>query len=234
MSYISIVVSTVPIPEVGSVPTPPIALHALEVKPIPFVVAKEVIERHHYLHSLPGGTKLSFGVFLNRRLLGALTLGVGGKLSHSLVDGATPDDCLTLTRLWLSDELPFNSESRVLGIVLRALRRHTTLKFLVTYADPAHGHAGTIYQATNWVYTGLSEPMPLYDIGDGIPRHSRSLGHHFGSHNIRYLARYDIQTRLIPQQPKYRYIYFLDPVWRSRLKVKALSYPKKEVAHASD
>ena len=85
-----------------------------------------------------------------------IVLGVGPFNAHKLVEGAEPEDCLTLTRYWLSDDLPKNSESRVLGIVLRSLRRHTHLKFIVTYADPAHGHLGVIYKATNFVYTGLS------------------------------------------------------------------------------
>ena len=41
---------------------------------------------------------------------------------------------------WLSDWLPANSESKVLGVALGELRRHTSVKFLVSYADPAEGH----------------------------------------------------------------------------------------------
>ena len=122
----------------GSRPTSP--LLPLQVKPVPISMAKVLIVRYHYLHSLPSGTCLAFGVFLGNRLLGALTLGVGPRNAHSLVEGARPEDCLVLTRLWLSDVLPTNSESRVLGVVLRSLRRHTKVKFLVSYADPAQGH----------------------------------------------------------------------------------------------
>jgi hypothetical protein len=129
------------------------------------VLAKRLLEREHYLHSLPGGTKLAFGAFSGTRLMGALTLGAGPANAYALVNGATPDDCLTLSRLWLSDELPRNSESRFIGIVIRALKRNTGLSFLVSYADPAQGHLGTIYQATGWVYTGLSQATPLYDTG---------------------------------------------------------------------
>lgn len=133
--------------------------------------------KHHYLHSLPGGTKLAFGALVEGRLLGTITFGFGPQNAYALVDGASPDDCLTLTRLWLSDELPANSESRVIGIILRYLKRYTNIKFLVSYADPTQGHAGTIYQATEWLYTGLSESMPKFDMGDGKLRHSRSLSH---------------------------------------------------------
>jgi len=124
-----------------------------------------LIVRNHYSHSLPGGTKLSFGVILNSRLLGALTFGVGPYLGYKLVNGATPDDAVTLTRLWLSDELPRNSESKVLGIALRSLKRDTSLKFILAYSDPAVGHLGTIYQATTG-FTPDSHPLPRYTISE--------------------------------------------------------------------
>ncbi|MFQ6025899.1 MAG: DNA methyltransferase [Dehalococcoidia bacterium] len=194
------------------------------------MLARDLLVKYHYLHSLPGGTCLAFGVFLGNRLLGALTLGVGPSNVFSLVDGATPDDCLTLTRLWLSDELPYNSESRVLGLVLKSLCRHTGLKFLVSYADPAQGHLGTIYQATNWVYTGLSQATPLYDLGDGQPRHSRSLSHALGTHSVVYLRAKGVAVQLVPQQAKHRYLYFLDRNWRERLRTPELPYPKFDSA----
>ena len=153
---------------------------------------------------------MTFGVFLGQRLLGAIALGVGPFNAHRLVDGAAPADCLTLSRLWLSDELPKNSESRVLGVVVRSLRNHTSLKFLLSYADPAQGHLGTIYQATGWIYTGLSQAMPLYDLGDGRVRHSRSLAHGFGTHSVRHFKAKGISIKVIPQSPKHRYLYFLD------------------------
>ncbi len=227
---VSVRVSTVPTQGTGAGSSPSAALHDLRVLPIPVLVAKQLLCREHYLHSLPGGTKLTFGVFLGSRLLGALTLGAGPFLAYQLVEGAAPDDCLTLTRLWLSDELPVNSESRVIGIVLRALRTHSAVKFLISYADPSHGHFGTIYQATNWLYTGLSEAMSLYDVGDGAPRHSRSVAHAYGTHSVRYLTGQGVPVKLVPQARKHRYVYFIDPAWRSRLRMPELPYPKREAA----
>ena len=204
-------------------------LRSLIVAPIPTAVAREIISRNHYLHSFPGGTILSLGILFGSRLLGAITLGVGPYLGYRLVEGACRDDCVTLTRLWLSDQLPLNSESRVLGMVLRSLRKDTSLKFVVAYSDSAVGHTGVIYQATNWLYTGLSSATPLYDIGDGILHHSRSLAHQLGSHSIRYLTSQGIRPRTVPQSAKHRYIYFLNKVWSSRLAVPVLPYPKKEM-----
>ena len=229
MSAAGVAGSTAPTPGASPGSTPRAALHRVHVAPVPTQIARKFIERHHYLRSLPGGTHLCFGVLLVARLLGAVTLGAGPALAYSLVEGASPKDCMTLSRVVLSDFLPKNSESRVLGVVLRALRKSTDLKFLVTYADPAQGHVGVIYQATGWLYTGLSEAMPLYDLGDGNPRHSRSFSHAFGTHSVAYFASNGVPVTLVPQQAKHRYLYFLDPTWRERLRVPALPYPKKEL-----
>ena len=118
----------------GSIPTP--ALQSLSVRPIPFAIARELLVKEHYLRSFPGGTHLCFGVFCGKRLMGALTLGAGPAQAYALVDGAEPRDCMALTRLWLSDELPANSESLCIGIVLRALKQHTALKFLFPMPIP--------------------------------------------------------------------------------------------------
>ena len=170
---------------------------------------------------------MSLGVFLGKRLTGVLTLGAGPAQINHLVEGARLQDCATLTRLWLSDELPRNAESRVVGVVTRALKRHTGLKFLVSYADPSHGHLGTIYQAAGWLYIGLSHRSPVYDFGDGIPRHSRTLSSFLGTRSTRYLRAHGINAIRVYQEAKHRYIRFLDPSWRRRLNVPVLPYPKE-------
>ena len=210
----------------GGGANPTSALHSFRVVPVPMNVAKGLIVRHHYLHSLPGGSQLAFGVFLEDRLMGAMIIGVGSFNAHSLVEGATANDCSTLSRLYLSDELPKNSESRVIGVVIRSLKKNTDLKFMLSYADPAQGHIGVIYQATGWLYTGLSDAMPLYVLGDGKPRHSRSLAHSFGTHSLEHFRRHGVEVKLVPQDAKHRYICFLDQDWQERLKVPVLPYPK--------
>jgi len=172
---------------------------------------------------------LCFGIFLGERLLGAVTLGAGPYQAYHLVDGAERKDCLVLTRLWLSDELPCSSESRVLGVVARLIHHCTDVKFLISYADPLAGHVGTIYQSAGLLYTGPSSIMSLYDLGDGIARHSRSVAHDYGSHSIEYLGNHGIKVKLVAQSAKHRYLKFLNASWRCRLTVPVLPYPKKEV-----
>jgi hypothetical protein len=225
-SSASMMASTASTQEAGRGSSSTATLHSITVKPAPFSAAKTLLLDHHYLHSFPGGTQLTFGVFVGSRLLGAITLGAGPFLAYQMVEGATPDDCLCLTRLWLSDDLPHNSESRVLGIVLRALRRDTNLKFIVAYSDPSVGHAGVVYQASNWLYTGLSSAMAAYDFGDGVARHSRTVGQILGSHSVKHLRACGLTVKLVPQAAKHRYIYLLDPAWHNQLNVPVLPYPK--------
>ena len=208
----------------GAIPTP--ALQSLTVRPISHRAAKELLVRNHYLHTMPGGTKLAFGIFSGKHLMGAATLGVGPFNAHRLVSGATHVDCICLTRLWLADDLPKNSESRMLAVILRSLARDTSVKFVVTYADPSAGHLGTIYQAGNWTYTGVSGPSVLYDLGDGVGRHSRTFGHSYGTRSLRYLRRQGTQVSPIERPGKHRYLYFLDKAWSDKLQVPVRPYPK--------
>jgi hypothetical protein len=228
MSAGSVMVSTASNHEERAGSTPSLALQSIVVRPIPQMAAKKIIIQNHYLHSFPGCTKLCFGAFMDNRLLGAITFGAGPANAFRLVEGSSIDDCLTLTRLWLSPELPKNSESRIIAISIRYLKKYTKLKFLVTYADPVQGHVGTIYQATGWLYTGLSEATPKFDVGDGIARHSRSFSHALGSHSLKYLSDCGLDIKVIPQLPKHRYIYLLDQSLRSSLHTQILPYPKNE------
>ena len=65
-----------------------------------------------------------------------------------------------------------NNESRVLGLILRALRREGTYKLLVSFADPSAGHVGTIYQASGWTYLGTTDPE-RYFLLHGVRVHSQ-------------------------------------------------------------
>ncbi len=195
-------------------------------------MAAEVIIRHHYLHAMAAGLRLCFGI--RDHMLGAIVPNAGPVGGPKLVEGAGTLDCLTLARLWLDDALPRNSESRALGLLVRALRRHSSVKFLLSYADPVAGHVGYVYQAGNRLYTGLAENQPLLDLGDGVPRHLRSVGSTFGTHSAASFRRCGLPIRFIPLQANHRYVVFVDRTWRDRLHAPVLPYPKKGVVTDRD
>jgi hypothetical protein len=201
----------------------------LEVKPIPGKVARKLCKERHYLHSYPGGALLNFGVFVGHLLLGAVVLGVGPTNVHRLFYGAKNHEVVCLARLWLDDRLGRNSESRVLGTILRVLRRkQITIKALFAYSDPVLGHLGTIYQATGFLYLGESTAMPRYKLPDGSVHHSRSLSHSYGTHSRHHFASFGVDVELVRQAPKHTYVALIDPSWKAKLIRPVLPYPTKE------
>ena len=140
----------------------------------------------------------------------------------------------TLARFWLDDRCGRNSESRMLGVISRLLRRwQNNAKAIVAYSDPQAGHDGAIYKAAGFLYLGLSTAMPLYRLPDGSIHHSRSLSHCFGTHSVKYLRAAGVLVEVVPQEAKYLYVTFLDSEWRQRLRVPVLSSPKQEVSFGS-
>jgi hypothetical protein len=199
---------------------------ALRVQPVRASVVSELVRQQHYLHSMPAAPRACFAVYLDAELVGAMVFTSGPRLGFRLVGGGYPQQAATLARLWLSDVLPANSESRVIGVVLRHLRRHTPWKILLSYADPMAGHVGTIYQATGWLYLGQTAPSSYLDLGDGRLQHPRSVSNRLGSNSVRHLRNTGIRASRQAQPGKFRYVYCLDPHWRWRLTAPVQPYPR--------
>jgi hypothetical protein len=175
---------------------------------------------------MPGVVRSAYGVYLAERLVGAVVLTAGARHAHRLLEGAEPRHVLTLSRFWLADELPPNGESRVLGIVLRSLARSSEAKLVVSFADPAAGHLGVIYQAAGFLYLGQTEAERFLEL-DGRLLHPRSAYERYGSNSARHLRRTGIPVLRRITVPKHRYAYLLDPAWRWRLRRLPQVYPKR-------
>ncbi|MBC7106845.1 MAG: hypothetical protein H5T97_13010 [Firmicutes bacterium] len=130
-------------------PGPPPDARSLEVRPVPFRIARAFVERFHYLGYAPWGARISLGVWHGDRLVGVMLF---GRPSARLEDQR---GTLELTRMVLLDECPRNSESRALGLAARWIRRRMPeIRRLISYADPARGHKGTVYLAAGWRFVG--------------------------------------------------------------------------------
>ena len=83
--------------------------------------------------------------------------------------------------------------------------------FVVSYADTAWGHVGYVYQATNWLYTGMSAKRTDTYQPDGL--HPRA----YNKNNHSNLK----QTR----SPKHRYVYLVGDKRKRKEMLKELNYP---------
>ena len=183
-----------------------------------------MMSERHYLRSMPPAAVACFGVFANGELVGGVVLTTGARHGHRVLAGSNCQDVITLARLYLVDEMPKNAESRVLGVVARELRRRN-IRALLSYADPAVGHAGTIYKAAGWTYLGRGQSTRYLDFGDGSLRHPRSISTQYGTCSPRRLAQMGISAIAVPTEGKHRFCLILDASWAWRL-----SWPREKVA----
>ena len=214
----------------GASPTTPLQPKDLIVAPISHRVAAELVRARHYLHAPASAVRLSLGIFGGGALLGVAIFNPGPRNGYRLLRDATQTDMLHLARFWMDDRAPRNSESRALGIIARHLRRHTAVKALLAYSDPAAGHSGMIYRAAGWLFLGEADAQPLMSVNGGPPRHLRSVASVLQSHSADYLRRHGFEVKMIPTTPKLRYLLLLDPAWRDRL----LVAPRPYVAAGGD
>ena len=193
----------------GSIPTSPLQLYFREIN---YETAMNVAVENHYLHR-KAPCSWSFGAYFNDCLVGVCV--IGKPCSHTLIKGVAGEEkanaVFELNRLWMNDKCPKNSESRFISWCIRKLPKGT---ILVSYADTKYNHVGTVYQATNWIYTGTSVPFKDYT-KNGLDHRS-----------IPKRERIKSEMDVVERSKKHRYVYFTDQKDRQLLKYKIIPYAK--------
>lgn len=111
----------------------------------------------HYLKDTPFIAIRHYGVFFDGCCVGCISYGPPtAKEMLGLYTRHTQNGVVEIKRLALSDICPKNSESRVIAISLRLLRRIEHVRLVITLADTSRGHNGGIYKASGFEYLGLS------------------------------------------------------------------------------
>jgi len=197
------------------------------IKPIQRATAMRIVTESHYLHrSCP--CSFAFGLFCKDSggLVGVIVYGTpsSAPLRSGVCGKDEAGNVIELTRLWVADGTPKNTESFFIGNTLPLIDK----EIVVSFADPTAGHVGTVYQASNWIYTGLSAKRTDWNI-EGVKRHGQTIGDKYTAAYLREHAgeRFTLKDR--PQ--KHRYVYFNAKPRRrkellSKLKYPVTAYPK--------
>ncbi len=206
----------------------------VDIRPINSSVAKNIILKYHYSHTWPVA-KLSLGMYVDSKLNAVV---VYGHSASARMSGSLPsENYWELQRLFSFDWAGKNTESYLIAASIRYIKQnHKEIDCLISFADPEQGHVGTIYQATNWLYCGISDPTGGYIYKfDGKWEHTRSTGARLGTRvHEKILKMYpDIEYRKVIR--KHRYIYLLPKSKRHKremmerllAKYELLPYPKK-------
>jgi len=206
------------------------AIHSLTVSRIPAKTGIEFIRKHHYSHGCHNGP-LCWGLFDGETLVGALAIATpcSENVRASVFGVEYKQHVTELHRLVVLDGYGKNTESYFISKVLRDLyKQRPDLWAVLSFADATEGHVGTIYQATNAIYTGRTQRAWFYLDGDRL-RHPRQNGINISADDARKRG-----WSRVRREGKYRYLFLLPTAKTERRRVRrlvimpSLPYPKKE------
>ena len=196
--------------------------------------ARGWIAEYHYSHIMPDSTKEVFaGYYPGGVLAGFIVFGMGsgkGQFLRLLPD-LQNGEYRELTRLWSPDIMPRNTESRLIGAAIKKLKG---VRLLLSYADGSQNHVGTIYQATNWIYTGLTHGGTRLVNPSGQEQHSRLVSMYkkrhpdlYGKMTLKQIIK-TLGWRVIDNPPKHRYIKIINKRDKQTVlsRTAVLPYPK--------
>lgn len=134
----------------------------LYVIPIDRVTAKKIVMNFHYMKTFPAGSWLYFGIMHKgiKELMGVAVFGrsTGTDAKAKLFPNVKPDEILEMQRLWISDAMKMNAESKSLSLIIETIKKnYPTLKLVWTYAGGCKDDCGIVYQSSGFMFLG-SEP----------------------------------------------------------------------------
>jgi hypothetical protein len=203
------------------------SLAGYTVERIDYRRAMSAVVGLHYLHREPPCTH-AFGLFDHLgRLCGVCIYGTpsSAPLRRGIAGDEHKNNVIELTRLWVHDGVPKNGESLLIGRTLPLLDK----EIVVAFADTSQGHLGIVYQASNWLYTGLSAKRTDWTV-EGLDRHGQTIADRFTASEVR--EKYGEAFSLTDRPRKHRYIYLRGTKRRCRelrsaLRYQVLPYPKR-------
>lgn len=113
-----------------------------------------------------------------------------------------------------------NAASYLVGNSLKMLEAPCAV---VSYADMEQSHAGIVYQATNWLYTGETVSHDHMYLIDGVRVHPMTLRDK-GITNPKEWAR-DNDIKTVKPFPKHRYFHLIGDKRQKRDMLRKLQYP---------
>lgn len=183
---------------------PDLAAHPLRLAECSHAEALHAARTWHYSGTLPS-CSARWGVWEGGQFRGAVTFGVGATPYLAGSVGVDRRECLELTRVALAEH--GTPTTRIVRIALNLTKRKfPAVRVIVSFADGAQGHRGTIYEAGNWLHLG--ERRQKYMIVAGKLEHPRSLVSRYGTHSLRWLREnVDEKTQYVDRPPKRKFAF---------------------------
>lgn len=185
-----------------------------------YEAARFAVEHWHYSRTMPKSKLAKIGVWEDGRFVGCVVYGVGATSRLVKSYGLKMEQGCELARVALSNNHT-SQVSRIVSISLKLLRTaYPGLQIVVSFADPAYGHHGGIYQAGGWVYTGRSVASDEY-----LYKGKRWQGRSF-RHNFKGLEHHP-SVRIVEGSSKHRYLMPLNNEIKQKVSALSMPYPKR-------
>lgn len=129
----------------------------------------------HYAKSVPS-VQYGYNVYQDGEWCGVILFGLGATPNIASPFNCVQGEVLELVRVALNGKQ--NATSECVAATLRKLHEDAPhIKIVVSYADEDQNHKGIIYQATNWLYLGLTNQNERSAfIINGKKTHPRTVG----------------------------------------------------------
>lgn len=190
-----------------------------------------LLEKHYAKSICP--ISYAFGLFDDGVLVGVVTYGIpqSSTLRDCTCGKEYSTNVIELNRLICNEAK--NSASTLVGRSLSMLPKPSVV---VSYADTSQGHVGYVYQATNFLYTGLSAKAKNMRVKGMEHLHHATIGNLSRGKENRFewmRKTYGDDFYLEDRPRKHRYIYFCGnhkqrKDMKKKLKYKIEDYPKGE------
>jgi len=216
----------------------------LTVKDIPQSQGREYIVENHYTGGC-GVASMIWGLFDGDEMVGAIAYQTPiSENVRKAIFGS--DDCwcdevdggshgfhqhvTELHRLVTDDDLHETATSWFISQSLDRLKQYKPKYWaVISHADMTEGHDGTVYQATNAIYTGVADGSVYYRTPDGQLKPPRDCGENI-SHEQAKKRGWNIEHR----DGKHRYLFLLPNGKRHRRwMVNNLQYKQKPYPNPS-
>jgi len=177
---------------------------------------------------MPTPPVVKMGAWEDGEFIGCVLFSRGANKNLGSRWGLTTVDVCELTRVALSYHNA--SVSKIVTIAIKMLKKAQHIKLIYSYADPEEEHVGTIYQAMNWFYLGMTPGSYKYKDKNGREWHQRQVsvsGYKPQYGQLRKVPKI-ADCEKLPQLGKHRYLYPLDRAMRRQIEPLAQPYPKRE------
>lgn len=149
------------------------------VSKVPSLVGRDFITEHHYSRGCHNRPSPCYGLFDGQEMIGCIAFAnpIGESVRESIFGKGYKNHVTELHRLFVKDVTPKNTESWFISRALKSLKKDKPhIWAVISFADSTEGHRGTVYQATNAWFCGMTSKKTFYLDRDGRLRHPRQNG----------------------------------------------------------